>query len=317
MVLPNCSTTSPVVDTAVGTLLALECGLGLPGNAIALWTFFFRLKVWKPYAIYLFSLVVADLLLTICLPFFAAFYLRHKTWALSLKSCQVLLFLLLLSRGVGVAFLAAVALDRYLRVVHPRFKVNLLPPWACWGISVLVWLLLGALTCHSLFISTPAWNATECPSFYPMTAASRVTWPDMFFLLQLLLPFGLVVFCNSSVLRTLQRRLREPDRQPQLRRARVLVTVVLLLFTLCFLPSMLASVLVQTLRGSGSCSVLRVVVHTADLAGSLTYLHSVLSPVLYCFSNPAFTHSYRKVLDSLRGRGRTTGAPSFDKPSYS
>ncbi|KFO20786.1 Putative G-protein coupled receptor 31 [Fukomys damarensis] len=121
---------------------------------------------------------------------------------------------------------------------------------------------------------------------------------EMFFFLQLLLPFGLVVFCNSDVLRTLQSRLREPDRQPQLQGARVLVTVVLLLFELCFLPSILAGVLMHILRGSGSCGVLHAVVHMARIAGSLTYLHSVLSPVLYCFSSRAFTHSYHKVLDS-------------------
>ncbi|XP_005390699.1 PREDICTED: 12-(S)-hydroxy-5,8,10,14-eicosatetraenoic acid receptor [Chinchilla lanigera] len=317
MVLHNCSTTSPIVDTAVGTLLALECGLGLPGNAIALWTFFFRLKVWKPYAVYLFSLVVADLLLTACLPFHATFYLRHKAWGLGLASCQALLFLLALSRGVGVAFLAAVALDRYLRVVHPRLKVNLLPHRAAWGISVFIWLLLGALTYHSLLVSKPAWNATECHSFYPMAKTASITWQEGFLLLQLFLPFGLVVFCNSSILRTLRRRLREPDRQPQLQRAKVLVTVVLLLFALCFLPNMLASILVHILRGSGSCKVLSVVVHVADIAGSLTYLHSVLSPVLYCFSSRAFTHSYRKVLDSLRGRSKIARAPSLDKGSYS
>ncbi|XP_004646292.1 12-(S)-hydroxy-5,8,10,14-eicosatetraenoic acid receptor [Octodon degus] len=316
MVLPNCSTTSPMVDTAVGTLLALECGLGLPGNAIALWTFF-RLKVWKPYAVYLFSLVVADLLLTTCLPFYATFYLTHRDWGLDLDTCQVLLFLLSFSRVVGVAFLAAVALDRYLRVVHPRLKVNLLPLQATWGISILVWLLLGALTFHSQFISTPAWNAAKCTSFYPVAKTSGITWQEGFFLLQLLLPFGLVVFCNSGILRTLQRRLREPARQPQLQRAKVLVAVVLLLFMLCFLPSALTSILVHILRGLGHCGVLRVVVHMANIAGSLTYLHSVLSPVLYCFSNRAFTHSYRKVLHSMRGRSRTTRAPSIDKDSCS
>lgn len=315
MILPNCSTTSPMVDTAVGTLLALECGLGLPGNAIALWTFF-RLKVWKPYAIYLFSLVVADLLLTACLPFHATFYLNHRNWGLGLEACQALLFLLALSRGVGVAFLAAVALDRYLRVVHPRLKVNLLPLRAAWGISILVWLLLGTLTYYSQLLSMPAWNATKCLSFYPSAKASSVSWQEVF-LLQLLLPFGLVVFCNAGVLRTLRRRLQEPARQPSLQRAKVLVSVVLLLSTLCFLPSVLASVLVRILRGLGHCQVLRVVVHMGDIAGSLTYLHSVLSPVLYCFSNRAFTHSYRKVLDSMRGRSRTTRAPSIDKESYS
>lgn len=36
----NCSAASTVVETAVGTMLTLECVLGLMGNAVALWTFF-------------------------------------------------------------------------------------------------------------------------------------------------------------------------------------------------------------------------------------------------------------------------------------
>lgn len=130
MAQPNCSAASTVVETAAGTLLILECTLGLTGNAVALWTFFCHLKVWKPYAVYLFNLVVADLLLDISLPFLAVFYLRDKTWPGSHASCQGLIFLLTFSRGVGVAFLTTVALDRYLRGVHPRLRVNLLSPRA-------------------------------------------------------------------------------------------------------------------------------------------------------------------------------------------
>lgn len=158
----NCSAPSVAVEVSVATLLLLECGLGLLGNAVALWTFFFRLKVWKPYAVYLLNLVVADLLLTFCLPFHAAFYLRRKAWRSVHASCQTLLFLQVLGRGVGIAFLTAVAMDRYFRVVHPWLKVNLLSPRAAWGVSGFVWLLLLGLMHQSLFISEAA-----CPSLEP------------------------------------------------------------------------------------------------------------------------------------------------------
>ncbi|XP_005088337.1 12-(S)-hydroxy-5,8,10,14-eicosatetraenoic acid receptor [Mesocricetus auratus] len=298
----NCSAASTVVETAVGTALSVECALGLTGNAVALWTFFYRLRVWKPYAVYLFSLVVADLLLVTCLPLLAVFYLRGKTWELGRAPCQVLLFLLAFSRGVGVAFLTTVALDRYLRVVHPRLRVNLLSPRAAWGISSLVWVLMIALTPQNLLTHKALQNSTDCPSFYPTgeTGASA-TWQEALFFLQLLLPFGLIFFCNTGLIRTLQERLQESDKNPRLRRARALVAMVLLLFALCFLPSVLARALAHVLRESESCGVQQALVQASDVAGSLTCLHSALSPVIYCFSNQAFTHSYRKVLRSLRG----------------
>ncbi|XP_008686686.2 12-(S)-hydroxy-5,8,10,14-eicosatetraenoic acid receptor [Ursus maritimus] len=309
----NCSAPSVAVEVSVATLLLLECGLGLLGNAVALWTFFFRLKVWKPYAVYLLNLVVADLLLTFCLPFHAAFYLRRKAWRSGHASCQTLLFLQVLGRGVGVAFLTAVAMDRYFRVVHPRLKVNLLSPREAWGVSGFVWLLLLGLTHQSLFISEAA-----CPSLEPRGQFSfSLIWQEALFFLQFILPFGLILFCNARIVRTLQRRLRDPDRQPRLQRAQALVTVVVVLFAVCFLPSFLARVLVAIVRGAGGCRVLGVMVHVSDVANGLTYLQSVLNPVVYCFSNPAFRASYRKVFNTLRGRGRETEAPGDIKDSYS
>nr|XP_034347799.1 12-(S)-hydroxy-5,8,10,14-eicosatetraenoic acid receptor [Arvicanthis niloticus] len=307
----NCSAASTVVETAIGTMLTLECILGLMGNAVALWTFFYRLKVWKPYAVYLFNLVVADLLLATSLPFFAAFYLNGKTWKLGHTPCRVLLCLLTCSRGVGVAFLTTVALDRYLRVVHPRLRVNSLSLRAAWGISSLIWLLMVVLTPQNLLTCKTTQNSTECPSFYPIGETEvSATCQEVLFFLQVLLPFVLISFCNGGLIRTLQKRLRESDKQPRIRRTRVLVAVVLLLFGLCFLPSVLTRVLVHIFQEFESCSVQQAIVQASDIAGSLTCLHSALSPVIYCFSNPAFTHSYRKVFRSLRGRRKAAGSPS-------
>jgi G protein-coupled receptor 31 len=176
-----------------------------------------------------------------------------------------------------------------------------------------------ALTHQGLFGPKTAQNSTDCPSFYPTRESSAsATWQEMFFFFQFLLPFGLILFCNTSLIRILQKRLRESHKQPRLQRAKALVTVVLLLFVLCFLPSILARALVHIFRGSQSCPVWRKMVHTSDIAGSLTCLHSALNPAVYCFSNPAFTHSYRKVLSSLRGRRKAVEPPSSDlRDSYS
>ncbi|XP_036982133.2 12-(S)-hydroxy-5,8,10,14-eicosatetraenoic acid receptor [Artibeus jamaicensis] len=302
---PNCSEHSVAVEVAVATLLALECGLGLLGNAVALWTFFSRLKVWKPYAVYLFNLVVADLLLTVCLPFLAAFFLQHRTCSFRRVPGRVLFFLWTLGRSVGVAFLTAVALDRYFRVVHPRLRVNLLSLRAAGGISVLVWLLMAVLSHQNLLVP-----AAECTEPEPSGGGPfSLTWQEVLSFVQFLLPFSLILFCNAGVMRALRRRLRDSDKQPKLQRARALLATVVVLFALCFLPSFLAQVLLAAFRGTDSCGVWTALVHTSRTASSLTGLQSVLNPVVYCFSSPAFRHSYRKVFLTLRGRGQAAPEP--------
>lgn len=304
----NCSAHSDAVEVSVATLLLLQCGLGLLGNAVALWALFFRLKVWKPYAVYLFNLVIADLLLAICLPFHAAFFLGHKTWGLGRESCRALLFLHSVSHGVGIAFLTAVALDRYFRVVHPRLKVNLLSSRGAQGLSGLVWILMIALSHQSLFASE-----AECPSSDPNRGVSfSLTWQEALSFLQFILPFSLILFCNAGIIRTLQKRLRDTEKQPKLQRARALLAAVVALFALCFLPSFLAQSLMAIFRGTDSCRVLRAMVHTADVTSSLTGLQNVLNPVVYCLSNPAFRHSYRKVFSTLRGRRQDTETRGCD-----
>ena len=95
-------------------------------------------------------------------------------------------------------------------------------------------------------------------------------------------------------------------------RTRALVAVVVVLFALCFLPSFLARTLLAAFRGAQRCGALRTLVPAGDLTDSLTYLQGALNPAVYCFSNPAFRRSYRKLFYTLtrplRRRGREAEA---------
>ncbi|XP_044532366.1 12-(S)-hydroxy-5,8,10,14-eicosatetraenoic acid receptor [Gracilinanus agilis] len=309
----HCSFQNSLVEISIVSLLILEFAVGLLGNAIALWTFISHLKVWKPYAVYLFNLVIADLLLSVCLPFQISFYLMHKKWELGPAACRTLIFLLSLSRTSGIAFLTAVAMDRYLRVVHPHFKINSFSTKAAKIISAFIWLLVVGLVHPSLWAPKIEKNATECPSFSPMEDLTLGNiWQEAVICLQFLLPFSLILFCNIRIIKRLQQRLLDQDKQPKLQRSMALVTVVVVFFGICFLPNFLARTLMAIFQTSENCQVLQVMVHTCDITNSLTYLNSVLNPVVYCFSNPVFRYSYRKVFSTLRGRQRELQPQGLD-----
>ncbi|XP_072499976.1 12-(S)-hydroxy-5,8,10,14-eicosatetraenoic acid receptor [Notamacropus eugenii] len=314
----NCSLHNSLVEISIATLLILEFALGLLGNALALWSLTSHLKVWKPYAVYLFNLVIADLLLSVCLPFQITFYLMHKKWELGQTAGCILTFLLSLSRTSGIAFLTTVALDRYLKVVHPCLKINSFSTQAAKIISALVWLLVVALFLPSLVASKIGKNATECHTVYPMEDITfGSTWQEVVFSLQFLLPFSLILFCNIRIIKILQRRLQDQDKQPKLQKSVALVTTVVVLFGVCFLPSFLARILMTILQRSENCHTLQVMVHVYDVTNSLTYLNSVLNPVVYCFSNPVFRYSYRKAFNSIRGRRKESQPEGFDLKDFS
>ncbi|XP_043856587.1 12-(S)-hydroxy-5,8,10,14-eicosatetraenoic acid receptor [Dromiciops gliroides] len=313
MTLRNCSLHNSLVEISIATLLILEFALGLLGNAIALWSFISHLKVWKPYAVYLLNLVVADLLLSMCLPFQITFYLTHKKWGMGPGAWCILTFLLSLSRTSGIVFLTAVAMDRYLRVVHPRCKINSFSTQAAKFISALIWLLVVGLVHPSLVASKIAKNSTEFHSFYPIEdIIFGSTWQQVVFCLQFLLAFSLILFCTICMIKRLQQRLRDQDKQPKLQRSMTLVTMVVVLFGICFLPSFLSRILITILQRSESCRTLQVMVHICDVTNSLTYLNSVLNPMVYCFSNPVFRYSFRKVFHTIRGRRKESQPQGFD-----
>ncbi|XP_065256480.1 12-(S)-hydroxy-5,8,10,14-eicosatetraenoic acid receptor [Emys orbicularis] len=310
----KCSVYNEPVEIAMNILLILEFGLGLTSNAIALWTFYFRLKIWKPHAVYLLNLVIADVLLNICLPFRLALALRFsiiETWDYRELLCSVILFALSLSQAVSIAFLTAVALDRYFRVVHPNNKTSSLTARNAKVIACLVWLLAIGLTVEILVAPRP--KTSECRSFTLQGEANFYSiWHVIVFFLEFLVPFGLILFCTVGIVRKLKKSPRDLSSQPKLRKAMLLVIAVVVVFGVCFLPSVLGRVLVYILQSFESCAAFRFAVNVFDVTICWTYLNSALDPIVYCFSSPTFRSSYRKIINSLRVRRNEVEPQSLD-----
>uniref|UniRef100_A0A8C8VQV6 G protein-coupled receptor 31 n=1 Tax=Pelusios castaneus TaxID=367368 RepID=A0A8C8VQV6_9SAUR len=305
MVNSNCSLYNESVEIAMNILLVLEFGLGLTSNAIALWTFYFRLKVWKAHAFYLLNLAIADALLNICLPFrlvLAVGFRITENWDYRPQLCSVILFMLSLSQAVSIAFLAAVALDRYFRVVHPTYKTSSLTTRHARVIACVVWLLAIGLTVEIL-VAPQSKISVECRSFNLQGQASFYSiWRDVVFFLEFLISFGLILFCTVAIIKKLKKSPRDLSRQPKLKKAMLLVTAVVVVFGVCFLPSVLGRILLYSLQSFKSCAAVRVAVHVLDVSICWTYLNSAMNPIVYCISSPTFRHSYRKIFNSLRLR---------------
>lgn len=144
----DCEASNKILYKIYAAIMIVIFILALPLNASVLHLFIFKLKFWKSNSnnIFLFNLVLADILLLFCLPIKAHNFIQGERRSTNNTVCKAMLFMLFLNRGASIAFLTVTSIDRYFNVVHPGRKNLLKALKKSPQISILIWLLLLPLT---------------------------------------------------------------------------------------------------------------------------------------------------------------------------
>ncbi|KAM3936703.1 hydroxycarboxylic acid receptor 2-like [Leptodactylus fuscus] len=293
-----CVFEEPVLFYLLPPVLILIIILGSVFNFTALWAFCFHIKSWKASTVYLFNLSIADFLLIVCLPFRTDYYLKQKHWIYGDVPCRVMLFMLAMNRAGSIFFLTLVALDRYFRVVHPYNKINSLSTKAAVIISCAVWLTAFAMTA---FIFTEEYSGggisrnPNCDSF--MVCHDNSFWHDLFFIIEFFFPLCIVLYCSYSIIWRL--RERNLDRNLKIRRAVKCIISVVIVFLVCFLPSVSTRIEILRLLASSQrndCNIYMTIDTAFYITVCLTYINSMCNPLIYFFSSPSFSTFYLKII---------------------
>ncbi|XP_027011111.1 hydroxycarboxylic acid receptor 3 [Tachysurus fulvidraco] len=290
----NCTAGSKDLYTFYFSVMIVEFILALPLNLTVIYLFIFKLKFWKSKSnnIFLFNLVLADILLLICLPVRAYYFQRGERRSNNNTVCRSVLFMLFLNREASIAFLTIISIDRYFSVVHPSirnpFKIrkrNVL-------ISVLVWVVLMPLTIPSMLTSFECCNSNETedtPGQLPETA-TPVTFRELVFFTPVLIPSIVLVYCTVRITNRLKQK-TVGDRT-KLRRAVFLVTLVVLVFVFCFWPSAISRLVLLMVRVTERPEAEEIAVQVYDGLMCLSYLDCLLDPIVYCLSSTKFKNLY-------------------------
>lgn len=144
----DCDATNKQLYKFYAAVMIVIFILALPLNMSVLHLFIFKLKFWKSNSnnVFLFNLVLADLLLLFCLPVKAHSYIQEERRSSNQTLCKAMLFMLFLNRGASIAFLTVTSIDRYFNVVHPGRRNFLKVLKKSPHISILIWLFLVPLT---------------------------------------------------------------------------------------------------------------------------------------------------------------------------
>ncbi|XP_051954816.1 12-(S)-hydroxy-5,8,10,14-eicosatetraenoic acid receptor [Xyrauchen texanus] len=269
------------------SVVIFEFILGLLLNITVIHVFIFKLKFWKSKTIniFLFNLVLADILLLIGLPVKAY---NIQQCSENKIVCKVQLFLQFLNRGASIAFLTVISIYRYLCVVHPEKKKVIRILKRSPQISVFIWVLLGILTIPAMTQSFIRCNSNENDQLNVIVLLREIV-----FFTQILIPFFVLVYCSIRIINRLKQK-TVGDRT-KLQRAMFLVTSIVLVFALCFLPYAFTR-MVQLQRNRIVMSEEKVtLVKVYDGLTCLSYLNCLLDPILYCLSSTKFKKLYESI----------------------
>ncbi|XP_068110534.1 hydroxycarboxylic acid receptor 2-like [Hyperolius riggenbachi] len=290
-----CPFEEPVFFYMLPPVLIVTFLLGLILNGFALWAFCFHVKEWKSSTVYLFNLSLADFLLIICLPFRTDYYLKHMRWTYGDAPCRFMLFMLAMNRTGSILFLTLIALDRYIRVVHPYSKINSMSSKLATIVACTVWLATILLAIY-IFMKVHTGGANQyCDSFMVCPAGSRKH--DLLYVLMFFLPFCVVLLCTGSIIWRLGQR--NLDKNAKIKKAVKCITVVAVLFSVCYLPSVWTRIEVLRLQATpegDKCSTYKTADTAFYIAVCFTYMNSMCNPLVYYFSSPSFRQFYLKIM---------------------
>ncbi|XP_017270552.1 galanin receptor type 1-like [Kryptolebias marmoratus] len=250
----------------------------------------------------LLALSAADLLLLFCLPFHTS-AITLGFWPFGNFLCKAISFLSVACSAASVFTLAALAVTRYLTVVHPTWTYRSRMHRRIKVTVALLWVPASALAAPQFAFRTITFSSTVyCFAF--LSDFSQLVYSIALFLFGFALPLGIIVLMYTKIycfLRHAQRICNAPQLERYQRQVTHTSALLVLVFTLLWLPSyiLMFSIIRGTLTGSPGYNTF------ALLARLLSSSVAVVNPVLYGF----MSHKFRRDLLAL-GRERWTWCKS-------
>lgn len=270
--------------------------------------------------IFMLNLGMADLLYLSTLPFLVDYYLRKSHWQFGQPFCKVTRFCFNLNLYGSIGFLTCISIYRYLGIVHPMRVMGKITSRHSLTISALVWLLVIIQILPDMFFEKNDQNLpnscfdttsnTRIEGYLPYSVAWTVTG--------FAIPLVIILVCYGHVVMVLAKK---ANINPLLKqRCLKLVLILVILFSICFIPyHVFRNLNLQTRisKIAGSCSDSFGDIYIAhQVSRCLACLNSAINPLIYIVGNDEFLmklHQFNKrARQSLAG---LTGAVLYRKPT--
>ncbi|MFT7813309.1 platelet-activating factor receptor [Arapaima gigas] len=305
--------------TAFTIFYSLVFILGLTSNCYALYILrnIREAKAINEIRIYMTNLTIADLLFVLALVFWIDYYKRGGNWRFGEALCRIAGSMFFINTYCSILFLSVISFNRYWVVTRPLDAASSDHRRRGILVSATIWLCV--LSASIFYLSDQSLNedgdVLRCfEGYYENTISKKNMLVVTHFLIIgfFFLVFLFVVVCNVMIAYTLMSSSASPHitqgsaRSMGLkRRALGMVTVVLGVFVICFLPH-------HVVQGPWTLAVLGLKIHEPSIKQSLNDAHQVtlmlmglnclLDPVIYCFATRMFRGYISAHVQKVRKR---------------
>ncbi|XP_072304969.1 P2Y purinoceptor 1 [Eucyclogobius newberryi] len=278
--------------------------VGLTANVIGLkillqnWT---KLKIINVFVL---NLGLADVLYLLTLPFLVVYYFNKSKWIFGDTFCKITRFCFNINLYGSIGFLTCISVSRYLAIVHPVRVIGRLTVTHSVVVSVLVWVLVIVQSLPDMFFpKTYQKGAQKCfdttsKEFVEDYLRYSVGWT----LTGFCLPFLVTVGCYSHVIVTLCGS-GSTDRLLRRRSLRLLL-VLILLFSVCYIPYHVLrnlNLCSRVLLKRRQCYAWSNAVYVAHQVGrGLVCLNPALNPLVYLHVSEELSSGLRALLGRTR-----------------
>ncbi|KAG8337331.1 hypothetical protein J6590_026296 [Homalodisca vitripennis] len=289
----------------VPVVLALMFVIGIVGNGTLILIFLRHKNLRNIINIYIFSLVLGDLLLIVSWgPFISTIFI-FESWPWGeyiYKMCETIK---VVSTGVSVFTLIAFSVEQYYAIVHPKKQIStkhivIRTALAVWVISIALAIPAAVFShCEEHFLLRKSYSISICIPF-PSMEVGRIIVTFQFFIYYIIpiIVIGLFFFLIAKHLMLSTRCLSEEQGQGQStqmldrKKSAVIALALVIIFIICFFP--MRFVMMWTYYNPYWMDDYNVFWHFFRIIGFfLEYLNSCLKPIVLYFT----FKPYRKYLN--------------------
>lgn len=291
-------------------VFGLALVIGLAGNALIVAVYAYCKQLKTMTDTFILHLAVADLLLLLTLPFWAADAVHG--WQLGITICKLVSGLYTINFTCSMMLLAYISMDRYLALSVGSRNQGLgrvFQKKHCGKLCAVVWMVAFLLGIPDLVFSTVRElpHKKSCLAMYPsdMALRAKACLEVVEVVIGFLLPLLGMLFCYTCVGRALL-KLPEDRKWKKWRYIRVLLAMVGV-----FLVTQLPYSVVKFCRALDimytfvtHCGVSKKLDWATQITESLALMHCCLNPVVYTFVGSSFRQHVLKCAKDFGDRGR-------------
>ncbi|NXN92982.1 ACKR4 protein, partial [Rhinopomastus cyanomelas] len=288
---------------------ALAFTVGIAGNSLVVAIYAYCKKPKTKSDVYLMHVAIADLLLLLTLPFWAANAVQG--WQLGNAMCKLSSSLYTMNFSSSMLLLACISVDRYQAASAPRTHRS--PGKRCRVTCACVWLSATLLSVPELVFSQVREHNSrnECLPAFPATMETllKATIQILEILLEFLLPFLVMLICYSATARAISRSASGRKARPFLVLLAVVATFIVTQLPYNIIKFWRALDIVYTVVTD--CDTSKTMDVALQVTKGIALSHACLNPLLYALLGTSFKTHLVKVAKNYGywKRHRQDGGP--------